>query len=167
MKWPGSCRGDELLPGAGLVTTRAITINAPPEAVWPWLVQMGSGRGGAYTYDRIENLLGLDMHSADRILPEYQDVQVGDEFPMGPGRQVMRVEILNPQRTLTIRISDMNWVWIFALVPEDGTTRLISRNRITTAGMHPLSRALYTLFMEPGSLIMERKMLIGIKQRAE
>ena len=64
MKLPG----DELLPDAGLVTTRAITIAVPPEAIWPWLVQMGSGRGGAYSYDWIENLLGLRMHSADEIL---------------------------------------------------------------------------------------------------
>ena len=149
------------------MTTRAITVNAPPEAIWPWLVQMGSGRGGAYTYDWIENLLGLNMHSADRILPQYQDVKIGDELPMGPGRQVMRVEVLDPQHTLTVRISDMNWVWIFALVPENGTTRLISRNRIATAGLSPASRLFYMLFMEPGSLIMERKMLLGIKQRAE
>ena len=159
--------GDELLPSAGLVTTRAITINAPPEAVWPWLVQMGSGRGGAYTYDWIENLFGLNMRSADRILPQYQDVKIGDELPMGPGHPVMRVEVLDPQRTLTVRISDMNWVWIFALAPENGTTRLISRNRIVTAGLPPVSRLFYLLFMEPGSLVMERKMLLGIKQRAE
>jgi hypothetical protein len=159
--------GDELLPAAGLVTTRAITINAPPEAVWPWLVQMGSGRGGAYTYDWIENLLGLDMHSADTILPQYQDVKVGDEFPLGPGRMVMRVEVLDPPRAFAIRIADQNWAWIFALVPEGGSTRLISRNRIATSSLSPASRLCYPLFMEPGSLVMERKMLLGIKQRAE
>jgi hypothetical protein len=60
--------GDELLPGEGTVATRAITIDAPPAAIWPWLVQMGSGRGGVYTYDWIENLFGLDMHSTRRIL---------------------------------------------------------------------------------------------------
>ena len=65
--------GDELLDEADGVSTRAIWIDAPPSAVWPWLAQMGpSPRGGAYTYDWIENLLGLDMHSADRVLPEYQ-----------------------------------------------------------------------------------------------
>jgi hypothetical protein len=159
--------GDELLPGAGLVTTRAITIDAPPGAIWPWLAQMGSGRGGAYTYDWIENLLGLDMHSAEEILPQYQDVKVGDEIPLGPGRAVMRVEVLDPPRAFAIRIADGNWAWIFALVPEGGSTRLISRNRIATAAMASASRLLYTLFMEPGSLVMERKMLLGIKQRAE
>src|ERR1051326_3650364 len=125
--------GDELLPGAGLVTTRAITVKAPPEAIWPWLVQMGSGRGGAYTYDWIENLFGLDMHSADVILPRFQDLKVGDELPLGPGRAVMRVEVLDPPRAFAIRIAGQNWAWIFALVPEGGATRLISRNQIGRA----------------------------------
>ena len=82
--------GDELLPRAGIVATRAITIDAPPAAIWPWLVQMGSGRGGVYTYDWIENLFGLDMHSTRRILPQCQGVKAGDEFPLGPGRPAMR-----------------------------------------------------------------------------
>ena len=159
--------GDELLPDAGLVTTRAVTIDALPAAIWPWLVQMGSGRGGAYTYDWIENLLGLDMHSADEILPRYQDLRVGDELPMGPGRPGMTVEVLDPPRTLAVRLADQNWVWIFALVPEGESTRLISRNRIATSALPPAARLFYTVFMEPGSLVMERKMLLGIKQRAE
>jgi hypothetical protein len=159
--------GDELLPDAGLVTTRALTIDAPPSAIWPWLVQMGSGRGGAYTYDWIENLLGLNMHSASEILPQYQHLQVGDELPMGPGRPGMTVEVLDPPRTLAVRVADQNWVWIFALVPEGESTRLISRNRIATAALAPVGRLFYPVFMEPGSLVMERKMLLGIKQRAE
>jgi len=164
--------GDELLPDASLVTTRAITIDAPPEAVWPWLVQMGSGRGGAYSYDWIENLFGLNMHSASEILPEYQDLKLGDELPLGPDRPVMRVEVLDPPRALALRITgpniaDQAWAWIFALRPEGETTRLISRNRIPTASLPPIPRLFYTFFMEPGSLVMERKMLLGIKQRAE
>jgi hypothetical protein len=159
--------GDELLPDAGLVTTRAITVNAPPEAVWPWLAQMGSGRGGAYSYDWIENLLGLNMHSADTILPQYQDIKAGDELPMGPSGPAMRVEVLDPPRTLAVRIADQNWAWIFALVPEGTATRLISRNRIATSSLTPAGRLFYMVFMEPGSLVMERKMLRGIKQRTE
>jgi len=158
--------GDELLPGAGIVATRAITIDAPPAAIWPWLVQMGSGRGGVYTYDWIENLFGLDMHSTRRVLPQYQDVKVGDEFPLGPGRPAMRVAVFDPERTFTLRFADGNWVWIFELSAEDGHTRLISRNRITAAGAWP-ARLFSMLVMEPGSLIMERKMLLGIKERAE
>jgi hypothetical protein len=86
--------GDELLKDADIVATRAVSIDAPPSAVWPWLVQMGSGRGGAYTYDWIENLFGLGMHSADRVLPEFQDVQVGDSFALGPGRPLMHVDVV-------------------------------------------------------------------------
>jgi hypothetical protein len=159
--------GDELLPDAGLVSTRAVTIDAPPGAIWPWLVQMGSGRGGVYTYDWIENLFGLHMHSADQILPQFQDLGVGDELPLGPGRPVMRVEVCDPGRTLAIRFADGNWVWIFALAAEDGQTRLISRNRIATPGAALPARVFNMLVMEPGSLVMERKMLLGIKQRAE
>ena len=159
--------GDELLAGAGLVTTRAINVNAPPEAIWPWLVQMGSGRGGAYTYDWIENLLGLNMHSAAEILPEYQDLKAGDELPLGNGGPVMRVEVLDPPRALAMRTTDQNWAWIFALLPDGKSTRLISRNRIATGALGPASRLFYLLFMEPGSLVMERKMLLGIKHCAE
>ncbi len=159
--------GDELLTGADIVSTRAITIDAPPSAIWPWLVQMGSGRGGVYTYDWIENLLGLNMHSARRVLPQFQDVRVGDEFPLGPGRPAMRVVVCDPEKTLVFRFADGNWVWIFALAAGDGQTRLISRNRIATPGAPPPVRLFNLLLMEPGSLVMERKMLLGIKQRAE
>jgi len=158
--------GDELLADAGIVSTRVITIGAPPGAIWPWLVQMGSGRGGVYTYDWIENLLGLDMHSTRRILPQFQDVKAGDEFSLGPGRPAMRVAVLDPGLTFTLRFADGNWVWIFALFAEDGQTRLISRNRIASAGSWP-ARLFTMLVMEPGSLIMERKMLLGLKERAE
>jgi hypothetical protein len=163
----GKLPGDELLPDADIVSTRAVTIDAPPGAIWPWLVQMGSGRGGAYTYDWIENLLGLNMHSARQILPQFQDLKVGDELPLGPARPVMRVEVCDPEQTLAIRIADGNWVWIFALFAQDGRTRLISRNRIATPGAALPLRLFNMLVMEPGSLVMERKMLLGIKQRAE
>ena len=159
--------GDELLADPGLVTTRAITVDAPAGAIWPWLAQLGSGRGGAYTYDWIENLFGLNMHSASEILTEYQDIKVGDELPLGGNSVVMRVEIAEPPRVLAVRSTDQNWAWIFTLVPEGESTRLISRNRIAAKVLSPASRLFYLLFMEPGSLVMERKMLLGIKRRAE
>lgn len=158
--------GDELLEDADLVATRAVTIAAPPSAVWPWLVQMGPGRGGAYTYDWIENLLGLDIHSVDRVVPELQHVEVGDVLRMrenGPG---MRVEILEPEHAYSTRSEDGTWVWTFVLDETDGATRLLSRNRISI-GDASLGGRLGMLVMEPGSLVMERKMLRGIKQRAE
>src|SRR3954447_26721655 len=122
--------GDDLLPGQVMTSTRAITIDAPPSAVWPWLVQMGSDRGGAYAYDWIENLFGLGMHSADAILPEFQHLAVGDVLPLGPNRPGMRVEICDQASTLAFRSSDGRWVWIFGLYPLRGGTRLVSRNRI-------------------------------------
>src|SRR5919198_813788 len=161
-----SLPGDELLDPADIVATRAIGIDAPPSAIWPWLVQMGPGRAGAYTSDWIENLLGLNMHSADRIHPEWQDLKVGDVVRSREDRPGMRVEILEPQRTLSNRSEAGDWVWTFVLVPENGSTRLISRNRIAMKGAAAGQR-LGMLVMEPGSLVMERKMLLGIKQRAE
>jgi hypothetical protein len=159
--------GDELLVTADIVSTRAVTVDAPPSAIWPWLVQMGSGRGGAYTYDWIENLLGLGMHSADEILPQFQNVKLGDEMEIGPNGLKMGVEVLDRERVFTIRLSDAKWVWIFALFPEADSTRLVSRNRIATPDASPLIRLVNLMLMEPGSLVMERKMLLGIKQRAE
>jgi hypothetical protein len=155
--------GDELLEEADGVSTRAITIGAPATAVWPWLAQMGpSPRGGAYTYDWIENLLGLDMHSVDRVLLEFQHPEVGDTIALGPNR--MRIERVEPGRVLAWRSEDGNWVWTFVLGESDGTTRLISRNRYR---LPTLAARVSMLPMEPGSLLMERRMLRGIKERAE
>jgi hypothetical protein len=159
--------GDELLPEPDLESTRAVAVDAPPEAVWPWLVQMGSGRGGAYTYDWIENLFGLDMHSADEILPQFQNLKPGDALPVGPGGSLLRCAALEPGRALAFHSEKGDWVWSFGLYPEGGGTRLVSRNRISTPGAGPVRRMLYRAAMEPGSLVMERKMLLGIKRRAE
>ncbi len=159
--------GDGLLTDAGIVSTRAVHVGAPPSTIWPWLVQMGPGRGGAYTYDWIENLMGLGMHSADRILPEYQKLAVGDAQRLGERGPVLRVAKLEPERSLVFRSDDGNWVWAFSLAPDNTGTRLISRNRIATGDASRLARVLNTYAMEPGSLIMERKMLLGIKNRAE
>jgi hypothetical protein len=161
--WPG----DDLLEDPDIVSTRAIDIAAPPRDVWPWLVQMGSHRGGAYTYDWIENLLGLDMRSADEIHPEWQDLQVGDRLPLGDRAPVMVVKVLDPGRSLVIASEDGNWVWAFLVTPTPTGSRLVSRNRIRMpAATGPVLLA-YRIVMEPGSLIMERKMLTGIAALAE
>ena len=160
---------DARLPGDGLlahpdgVSTRAITIDAPAAAVWPWIAQMGPApRGGAYTYDWIENLLGLDMHSLDHVLSEFQHPEVGDAVGLGSNR--MRLERVEPERVLAWRSEDGNWVWTFVLSERDGATRLISRNRFR---LPTLRARIGMLPMEPASLVMERKMLLGIKVRAE
>src|SRR5215213_2924628 len=125
--------GDDLLPEPDLMSTRAITIAAPPAAIWPWLVQMGSGRGGAYTYDWVENLFGLGMHSADEILPQYQDLKAGDTLPLGSNGPRMRVAVLRAGHALVFASEDGNWTWAFGLRPlTENSTRLVSRNRIAT-----------------------------------
>jgi hypothetical protein len=155
--------GDELLEDADGVATRAITVDAPRSAVWPWIAQMGpSPRGGAYTYDWIENLLGLNMHSADRVLPEYQHPQVGEGF--GYGANKMSYRIVEPEHVLATQSADGNWVWSFVINEQDGSTRLISRNRFR---LPTLKNKIGMIPMEPASLVMERRMLYGIKQRAE
>ena len=159
--------GDDLLASPDILSTRAITIDAPASAIWPWLLQFGPGRGGAYTYDWIENLLGLDMHSADRIIPEFQQLQVGDAFPLGTKGPVVRVASIDPERSLVFRSDDGHWVWSFTLIEKEGRTRLVSRNRIASSDAGPIGRAFSTAIMEPGSLIMERKMLHGFKERAD
>ena len=121
-----------------------------------------SPRGGAYTYDWIENLLGLDMHSVDRVLPEFQKPEVGDTIGFGSNR--MRFERVEPEHVLVLRSEDGNWVWTFVLEARNGSTRLISRNRFR---LPTLVARLGMIPMEPASLVMERKMLRGIKQRAE
>lgn len=155
--------GDELLEDADGVATRATWIAAPAGAVWPWLAQMGpSPRGGVYTYDWIENALGLNIHSVDRLLPEFQNPQTGETIEFGSNR--MRIERVEPGRVLAFRSLDGNWVWAFLLEEHHGRTRLVSRNRYR---LPTLAARIGMLPMEPASLIMERKMLQGIRARAE
>ena len=91
--------GDELLEDADVVATRATTVDAPPSAVWPWIAQMGPApRGGAYTYDWIKNLSGLNIHSTDRVLPEFQHPAPGDTIAVG--NNPMRIEVVEPERVL-------------------------------------------------------------------
>ena len=159
----GTLPGDDLLPAADGISTRAIDIAAPPADVWPWIAQMGPApRGGAYTYDWIENLLGLHMHSVDHVLPEYQHPQVGDTIELGSNR--MRLELLEPRQALAWRSEDGNWVWTFVLDDRGGRTRLISRNRFR---LPSLPARIAMLPMEPGSLVMERRMLHEIKRLSE
>jgi hypothetical protein len=159
----GQLPGDELLEAADGVATRAIDIDAPTAAVWPWIAQMGPApRGGAYTYDWIENLMGLNMHSSDAVLPEYQDPKIGETI--GYGKNTMRIERVEPERVLSWRSEDGNWVWTFVLEARGRSTRLISRNRFR---LPTLTARVGMVPMEPASLVMERKMLLGIKERAE
>lgn len=157
--------GDELVPRPTLEYTRAISIRAPTPEVWAWLVQMGQGRGGLYTYDWLENLAGLDIHSTDRIIPELQHLEVGDSVGFSAEGEP-RVAAIEPNRFLALHISN-NFSWVFALKELDGrSTRLILRSRID-AEPRQLFALAYSLVVELPHFIMERNMLLGIKKRAE
>ena len=151
--------GDDLLPDAAS-TTRAITIAAPPEQVWPWLLQLGYGRAGWYSYDWIDN---DGEPSADRIIPELQQLEVGDQILMLPGMGP-GVREIEPNRYFVAGDREAG-VWCLALYPEPGGCRLVSRWRVDW----PLTpaTAFWILLSDPGAFIMERKMLKGIRFRAE
>jgi len=152
--------GDELLPDAN-VTTRAITIDARPEEIWPWLVQLGYGRAGWYSYDWIDN---DGRPSAYRIVPELQRLEPGDQILMAPGMGP-RVRAVEPNRDLLAGDAD-GGIWCLALDPTgDGRTRLVSRWRIKW----PITPAtvFWVLVSDPGTFVMERRMLLGIKRRVE
>jgi hypothetical protein len=164
--------GDELIANADLKATRAITIHASAARVWPWIAQMGQGRGGFYSYDFLENLVGCNIHSADRIVPEWQNVAVGDEVRLAPEVGLV-VALLEPGRSLALRggipigktAPPYDFTWAFALRDQpDETTRLLVRERY--AYTRPWAR----LIVEPAeaiSFVMSQKMLRGIKGRAE
>jgi hypothetical protein len=164
-----SLPGDEQVPNPVLVSTRAITIQAPVSAVWPWLVQMGQGRGGLYTYERLENLAGCEMHNASRIIPEYQLLEVGDKVRLVPeGREpYFVVSAIEPGRAIVLAGDDPPTTWGFILEPVDeNTTRLIVRWR---QDYEPTFGNVlgWRVFTDPITFVMERKMLQGIKVRAE
>ena len=158
---------DDVLPGASLQTSRAISIDAPLEVVWPWLAQMGPHpRAGAYTYDWVERLLGIDIENSDRLLPQFQHLEPGEVIGLNEKGEGLRVLDVQPGRSLALQWVPAGSTWTFGLYPEPGGgTRLVSRNRLQGKG--PLFWLGMAGFMEWASLIMERKMLHGIKERAE
>ncbi len=178
-----SLPGDDLIPEAKLKATHAITINASPAQIWPWLVQIGQGRGGFYSYDWIENSMGLEIHTARKILPDHQDLKVGDVIPLSPDGMGVPVAILEKEKSLVLFGDTRNpgpgisppmkagdylaTVWGFHLIPQqEGSTRLVERILIDW-NESPANTFFYRVFLEPGSFIMEQKMLRGIKECAE
>ncbi len=160
--------GDRQVTLPSYETTLGVTIDAAPAAIWPWLVQMGYRRGGLYSYDWLDRLFGyLDAPSAERILPEWQLLAVGDEIPIGRGGG-FPVKAIEPFRSLVLggHAPGAEWSWELALVPSAiGRTRLVSRNRVWMAGS--IRSRLTMLVIEPAAFVMTRKMLLGIKRRAE
>jgi hypothetical protein len=159
--------GDDLVPAPLLGYTRALTIAAPPARVWPWLVQVGHGRGGLYSYDGLENLFGCRMHSADAVLPEHQDLRAGDLVRLGPeGYPGFRVHDVRPPTDLVLvgASGGTAATWQWSLRPLDaGRTRLVVRQRIACP---PRQRWMWRL-VEPVGFVMEHRMLRGLRRRAE
>lgn len=163
--------GDDLIPQPIGTVTHAITIQRPASEVWPWLAQMGSGRAGWYAYDFVDN---GGQRSAERIVPEYQNIKVGSIFPALPGAtDVFVVAQCDAGRDLVLawRLPDGEYQtsWAFVLEQtEANQTRLIVRGRVA-AGYRPfgLPQWLAVLTGRPAHLLMERKQLLGIKRRAE
>ena len=165
--------GDDALSDPDLEATRAITISAPAGEIWPWIAQLGQSRAGFYSYDALENLAGADIHSADRIVPEWQEVSVGDPFRLAP-EVALEVITVEPGRALVVRgavpmgeaiAAPYDFVWAFVLhAGPGGTTRLLVRER------YRYTRRWSRLVVEPVeaiSFVMTQKMLRGIRDRAE
>lgn len=164
-----SLPGDDIVPNPVLVSTRAISIEAPADEIWPWLVQMGQGRGGLYSYERLENLAGCEMHNADRIIPEHQHIKVGDKVRIVPeGRDpYFVVSAIEPGRAIILGGDDPPTTWAFILEPiDDNTTRLIIRWRQDYEPT-PGNVLGWRVFTDPITFVMERKLLQGIKARVE
>ncbi|HEX6625379.1 MAG TPA: hypothetical protein VF064_16820 [Pyrinomonadaceae bacterium] len=160
--------GDELVPRPNVEATHAVTIEAPVKDVWPWLVQIGQDKGGFYSYTWLENLVGCHMRNAGRIMPECQQLGVGDSVRLHPKAPPLPVLICEPPRALVLGSNtDSPGTWGFYLkeVDED-TTRLVVRGRGEWKPGLLSWLGAYVVF-EPAHFIMERKMLLGIKQRAE
>jgi hypothetical protein len=160
--------GDSLLPDTTYSGTTAVIVNAMPEHIWPWLVQIGYQRGGLYSYDSLDRLFGyLDRPSATRILPEFQHLAVGDHIPLGRGPS-WPVAAIEPNRALVLDMRNLgafDWVWQFGLyVVDENRTRLVSRSRVRT---QTAWARLLTYAIEPAGFLMTRRMLLGLKQRAE
>lgn len=156
--------GDDIVENPTFNATRAITINASPEAIWPWLLQIGTTRAGFYSYDWIDN---AGVHSSEQILPGLQHMDIDDFIPMTPDRKngMWVMDIEDPKYMIWTDNRDTStWLWLLSPI-DAGTTRLISRLRVRYKWTPPW--IFYYLLQEVGDIVMMRKCLLGIKERAE
>jgi hypothetical protein len=159
--------GDTVIAHPTHVQTGAITINALPDDIFPWLVQMGYQRGGLYSYDWLDRLFGfLDRPSANRILPEFQNLAVGDTIFFG--REKLTVAVLQAPHALVLSYNarGMEWVWQFGLYPMDR-----NRTRLVERGTEQIPKGVLGWIgmrvMEPAAFVMTRRFMLGVKERAE
>ena len=154
--------GDEVLEHPTFNATRAVTIEATPEEIWPWIVQIGYRRAGFYSYDHLDN---DGIPSAERILPEFQMLKISDLIPLSKTANVRVVELEPPSSMVLVFEVEGTWshaTWVWGLYPEDAThTRLVTRLRVNAKGIRS------QFFLDFGEIIMMRKCMLGIKQRAE
>ena len=150
--------GDELVSSSAIESTRAITVNAPVEEVWPWLAQIGQDRGGFYSYEWLENLAGCRMRNADRIHPEWQHREVGERVFLHPAF-ALKVAAFEPNRAIVLE----GWGPFVVQPIDEKSTRVLLRSRVP----HGWGVLYYLLTLEIPHFIMERRMLLGIKERAE
>jgi hypothetical protein len=173
LNWGATCEeiarsmpGDKVVTGPTFNATRAITVNALPEAIWPWIVQIGFGRAGWYSYDFLDN---FGHHSRETILPEFQHIHVGESIPMGPGGSTgLWVKDFKPGRSiLWWNQESKQSTWLWTLTPmRDGRTRLVTRVRSRATWRYP-STVMWIPLVEVADFPMMRKCLLGIKRRAE
>jgi hypothetical protein len=172
--------GDDLVAGPVTTSTYAVTVEAPADIVWSWLVQIGQDRGGMYSYEWLENLFGLDIHNTNQIRQDWQHLAGGDQVRVVPRGKLgmregyaFRVSQVEPPRALVLRQQppEHPWdsSWAFLIVPVSAErTRLLSRSRTAkTAGAAGVAARIGAEVMGPIILLMTRKMLLGIKERAE
>jgi hypothetical protein len=160
--------GDKIIANPTNSAMQAVTVAAVPENVWPWLVQMGYQRGGLYSYDWLDRLFGfLDRPSANNVLPEFQHLSAGDKIPWGHG-EYLTVNEIEPCKSLVLYYQGhgMEWVWQFVLSPLDA-----KHLRLVTRGIERTPKTIIwrlgMILMEPAAFIMTKRMLLGVKQRAE
>lgn len=177
--------GDERVPNPVLVQTMAVSIQASPSTVWPWLAQIGQERGGLYSYELLENLARCDMHNAECVEPAWE-LKVGDRVRLGPpGYPLHIVAGLERHQWLLLAGADpatgelvplprvgqaeyTNYSWVFYLQGQPGgTTRLIMRSRLDYAPRPLGMRLVWEWLTDPIGAVMTRRMLLGIKERSE
>jgi hypothetical protein len=169
--------GDALVPDPRWSYTLGVDVHAPAEVVWPWIAQIGQGRGGFYTYQTLENLVGCKITNTTRILPEHQHPAVGDGIHLHPTAPPMRIEVADPPHALVLLgspadiDSEASWgvsTWQFVVNPgPDGASRLLTRGRYDHSPDWKGRLAFGRFPVEPISFVMSRRMMLEIKRLAE
>ena len=175
---------DEIISSPKSVYTHGVKINAPAKYVWPWIAQMGCGRGGFYSYEALENLIGLNIYNSDEIIPQFQNPILGDLIPFGP-KDAYPLVVCDQGAALAIENSydldaktiydpnlaspknylHLTWLWYVEAL-DDNHSRFISRNRVTHSSSIK-TNLIFGRLAEPMIFAMDRKMCLGIKKRAE